>query len=121
MGTFYNRGTSEEMLDAMKDRLEELSGDVESSSCDVSEKSEVLGSVLDMEEDERDRYLHNLIGTVEDQLPEYVESIIWDNDDTNLYMTVTSEDEVSEFEVPFEDLTQVEDEDARYILDSLAV
>lgn len=98
---------------------EELEEFEASSNCDVSEKSEILGSVLDMDEDARERYLHNLIGTIESKLPESVESIIWDNDDKTLFITVTTAGDVSELEVPFEDLTQSEEKDSKYIIDAM--
>lgn len=67
------------------------------------ESSEAIMSADDATQD--DRYLHNLIGDIQSEIEHEVESIQFDQDDSNLYMTVVYMDMVKEYKIPFDDLS----------------
>ncbi len=69
-----------------------------------------------------DRYIHSLIGEVESKLVNEVDGIKWDQDDENLYMTITYGDVIIEEEIPFEDLDMIFanlEDDAAYIVNTV--
>ena len=67
------------------------------------ESSEAIMSADDATDD--DRYLHTLIGDIQSEIEHEVESIQFDQDDSNLYMTVVYMDMVKEYKIPFDDLS----------------
>lgn len=67
------------------------------------ESSEAIMSADDATQD--DRYLHNLIGDIQSEIEHEVETIEFDQDDSNLYMTVVYMDMVKEYKIPFDDLS----------------
>lgn len=67
------------------------------------ESSEAIMSADDATADER--YLHTLIGDIQSEIEHEVESIQFDQDDSNLYMTVVYMDMVKEYKIPFDDLS----------------
>lgn len=67
------------------------------------ESSEAIMSADDATDD--DRYLHNLIGDIQSEIEHEVETIEFDQDDSNLYMTVVYMDMVKEYKIPFDDLS----------------
>lgn len=67
------------------------------------ESSEAIMSADDATDDER--YLHTLIGDIQSEIEHEVESIQFDQDDSNLYMTVVYMDTVKEYKIPFDDLS----------------
>ena len=67
------------------------------------ESSEAIMSADDATDD--DRYLHTLIGDIQSEIEHEVESIQFDQDDSNLYMTVVYMDTVKEYKIPFDDLS----------------
>lgn len=84
------------------------------------ESSEAIMSADDSTQD--DRYLHNLIGDIQSEIEHEVETIEFDQDDNNLYMTVVYMDTVKEYKIPFDDLSfefdTIED-DVEYIANTL--
>ena len=67
------------------------------------ESSEAIMSADDATHD--DRYLHTLIGDIQSEIEHEVETIEFDQDDSNLYMTVVYMDMVKEYKIPFDDLS----------------
>lgn len=67
------------------------------------ESSEAIMSADDATDDER--YLHTLIGDIQSEIEHEVESIQFDQDDSNLYMTVVYMGMVKEYKIPFDDLS----------------
>ena len=67
------------------------------------ESSEAIMSADDATDDER--YLHTLIGDIQSEIEHEVETIEFDQDDSNLYMTVVYMDMVKEYKIPFDDLS----------------
>lgn len=67
------------------------------------ESSEAIMSADDATDDAR--YLHTLIGDIQSEIEHEVESIQFDQDDSNLYMTVVYMDMVKEYKIPFDDLS----------------
>lgn len=67
------------------------------------ESSEAIMSADDATAD--DRYLHTLIGDIQSEIEHEVETIEFDQDDSNLYMTVVYMDMVKEYKIPFDDLS----------------
>lgn len=67
------------------------------------ESSEAIMSADDATDD--DRYLHTLIGDIQSEIEHEVETIEFDQDDSNLYMTVVYMDMVKEYKIPFDDLS----------------
>lgn len=70
-----------------------------------------------------ERYIHNLIGDLESAYDENIVGAAYDQTDVELIITVTTSDtQVLEFTVPFEDLTfdfDRIDEDVEYIVDAI--
>lgn len=67
------------------------------------ESSEAIMSADDATHD--DRYLHTLIGDIQSEIKHEVETIEFDQDDSNLYMAVVYMDMVKEYKIPFDDLS----------------
>lgn len=67
------------------------------------ESSEAIMSADDATDDAR--YLHTLIGDIQSEIEHEVESIQFDQDDSNLYMTVVYMGMVKEYKIPFDDLS----------------
>ena len=67
------------------------------------ESSEAIMSADDATDDAR--YLHTLIGDIQSEIEHEVETIEFDQDDSNLYMTVMYMDTVKEYKIPFDDLS----------------
>lgn len=67
------------------------------------ESSEAIMSADDATDDAR--YLHTLIGDIQSEIEHEVETIEFDQDDSNLYMTVVYMDMVKEYKIPFDDLS----------------
>ena len=84
------------------------------------ESSEAIMSADDSTQ--HDRYLHTLIGDIQSEIEHEVETIEFDQDDNNLYMTVVYMDTVKEYKIPFDDLSfefdTIED-DVEYIANTL--
>lgn len=98
----------------LKDTLDNM------ESVDDIESNEAIMSANDATYDER--YLHTLIGDIQSEIEHEVETIEFDQDDNNLYMTVVYMDTVKEYKIPFDDLSfefdTIED-DVEYIANTL--
>lgn len=86
-----------------KDWLKDTLDNMESVDNIDIESSEAIMSADDATDD--DRYLHTLIGDIQSEIEHEVESIQFDQDDSNLYMTVVYMDMVKEYKIPFDDLS----------------
>lgn len=89
----------------------------------ASDFDEVTHETVTAAEDvDRDRYLHTLIGDCDAELENEVDSTVWDNDEENIFLTVTYMDNVIELQIPFEDLDMdwdTIDSDVAYIVNSV--
>ena len=86
----------------------------------------------DDEYDENAEYIQDLIGDLESEIVgrhgDVIESIVFDDDDETLYMTVTfeynGETSINDYEIPFEDLSmdpESMEDDVNYIADQVDV
>lgn len=86
----------------------------------------------DDEYDENAEYIQTLIGDLESEIVgrhgDVIESIVFDDDDETLYMTVTfeynGETSINDYEIPFEDLSmdpESMEDDVNYIADQVDV
>lgn len=85
-------GTPEQFEAALKNRIGELGGDTD------------IASASEIDSDSQERYIHTLIGDIDSELGDKVDSITFDTDKNNLIVTVSHSDVVREYTVPFEDL-----------------
>ena len=84
---------------------------------DVIEASEEYDTNLP---DDLYEYINDLQYEVDKELRnEYDLEPLWDDDDENLYLTVTRGDEVYEFTIPIEDLQEEIGEDMAYIVNTV--
>ena len=129
MAKKFYKGSPEAFMKQVEDRIEELS---EVDSCETVE-TEVEGATntVDIpvgyetvEADEEDidyteRYVHILIGDVQEELMTEVDSLNRvEFDDNEISFVVTHDGELTEYHVPFSDLSQdfdKIDEDVAYI------
>lgn len=89
-----NRGSANDMLNAFKEQLNDLSQhDIEQSTSVQAAKDDQITYIVSLEDEIRER----LSGDVDD--------IVFHEGDSDLYVTVESEDQVVDFEVPFADLS----------------
>lgn len=86
----------------------------------------------DDEYDENAEYIQELIGDLESEIVgrhgDVIESVVFDDDDETLYMTVTfeynGETSINDYEIPFEDLSmdpESTEDDVNYIADQVDV
>lgn len=119
----YDDQIAEFGADYLSARLYEqalLEIDEGSTSDDVNAAS----SIVDMgDPTAAERYIHNLIGDLESAYDENIVGAAYDQTDVELIVTVTTSDtQVLEFTIPFEDLTfdfDRIDEDVEYIVDAI--
>lgn len=105
------RGSIQEMLEAFKSRISELSQNTIQSAEDIDRQS-----------DASDDYIYALHECVTQHLNSAVESCLVDKDDDNIYFIVTSGSDVQEFKVPNSDISWAIDkveEDADYICEAI--
>lgn len=120
-----SHGSVYDMMMAFQNTVDELSGSLMMSSEVVEDDEDaiaVLGSRDPEHQDKLERYLHSLIGDLTGILNDNgVFGTLFDYDDTNLYMTVSTEDNpATQYTIPLEDLTQdfnQIDKDLDYIID----
>lgn len=86
-----------------KEWLKDTLSNMESVDDTDIESNEAIMSADDATYD--DRYLHTLIGDIQSEIEHEVETIEFDQDDSNLYMTVVYMDMVKEYKIPFDDLS----------------
>lgn len=100
-------GTPEQFLNALENKIQELGGNVQD---DVTSAVET--------EDDKERYIHTLIGDIQSEFIGTVDSMKFDTIDDSLIITVVLGNEVREFSVPYSDLKfdwNKIDEDTQYI------
>lgn len=103
-------GTPEQFEAALKNRIRELGGDAE------------ITSASEIDSDSKERYIHTLIGDIDSELGDKVDSITFDTDKNNLIITVSHSDAVREYTVPFKDLKFDWDNiesDVSYVVDEI--
>ena len=74
-------------------------------------------------DDEKDRYIHTLMGDLDSELIDEVDNMDWSTDDSNIIITVSVQEDVHEYTVPFSDLKFDWDsmtDDVDYILDEIS-
>lgn len=105
-------GTPEQFEAALKNKIQELGGSIQD---DVTSAVEI--------DDDKERYIHTLIGDIQSELQSEVNSITFDTDDDSLIITVVYKDSaVREFHVPFSDLHYDFDEmdaDVSYVINAV--
>lgn len=112
------KGTPEQFLAALRSKISELSDagvdseDIQSASSIDSEPAE-FGSK---------RFIHSLIQEIESKIYDLVDGITWDQDDSNLYATVVTGDQIFDYTIPYSDLSfdwdHIED-DGTYVADTI--
>lgn len=100
-------GTPEQFLNALENKIQELGGSVQN---DVTSAIET--------ENDKERYIHALIGDIQSEFIGTVDSMKFDTMDDSLIITVVLGNKVREFSVPYSDLKfdwNNIDEDTQYI------
>ena len=100
-------GTPEQFEAALKNKIQELGGSIQD---DVTSAVEI--------DDDKERYIHTLIGDIQSEFEGTVDSMKFDTNDDSLIITAVLGDEVKEFTVPYSDLKfdwNNIDEDTQYI------
>lgn len=89
----------------------------------LADTKQFLHPVTAASEDEnRDGYIKRLMGDLDEELSEEVDSMEWSTDDANVIVTVSVGDDIHEYTVPFADLQFDWDDiptDVDYILDEI--
>ena len=108
----FVHGTPEQFEDALKNKIQELGGSVQE---DVTSAAKI--------DNNKERYIHTLIGDIQSELQSEVNSITFDTDDDGLIINIVYKDSaVREFHVPFSDLHYDFDEidaDVSYVINAL--
>lgn len=95
-----------------------------SSSKEVLAKDEISEDAAEIEEDydgiyeKDDEYIEGLIASVESKL-QGCDGIKWDDDGEHLHATMIVGDSITEYDIPYDDLTMDEDVDTDYILETM--
>lgn len=100
-------GTPEQFEAALKNKIQELGGSIQD---DVTSAVEI--------DDDKERYIHTLIGDIQSEFKGTVDSMKFDTTDDSLIITAVLGNEVKEFSVPYSDLKfdwNNIDEDTQYI------
>lgn len=122
----FNRGNTDQFVAALESRIDELENTGIASATNTTNIAiSPDADVINADGDERERYLHTLIGDIQRAVPNQL-SAVFDNDENNLYVTINNTDaedaDVTEFTVPFEDLKfdfNRVDDDVDYIIDHI--
>lgn len=86
-------GTPEQFEAALKNKIQELGGSIQD---DVTSAVEI--------DDDKERYIHTLIGDIQSEFKDTVDSMKFDTTDDALIITAVLGNEVKEFSVPYSDL-----------------
>lgn len=86
-------GTPEQFEAALKNKIQELGGSIQD---DVTSAVEI--------DDNKERYIHTLIGDIQSEFKGTVDSMKFDTTDDSLIITAVLGNEVKEFSVPYSDL-----------------
>lgn len=123
VSTDRRSGSTEDMMNAVRSKIAELGSTV--TSCDTQQDDEnavVLAARTPEDQDKLERYLHTLIGDLAGVLnTSGIYNTLFDYDDTNLYMTVSTDAApATQYTIPFADLKLEFDQidvDIDYIID----
>ena len=109
------KGSTEDFKRALEEKITQLEGTDVNSATNTS-------NIIASESTDNERFIHTLIGDIQSEIEHEVETIEFDQDDNNLYMTVVYMDTVKEYKIPFDDLSfefdTIED-DVEYIANTL--
>ena len=112
------KGTPEQFLAALRSKISELSG-VDMDSDDIQSASSIKSESAELG---RGRFIHSLIHEIESKVYDLVDGITWDQDDSNLYATVVTGDQIFDYTIPYSDLSfnwdHIED-DGTYVADTI--
>lgn len=98
-------GTAKQFEEAVRNRISELGGEVDE-----------INSATDANDNER--YIHTLIGDIDNELTDIVDSVTFDTDENNLIVTTAVDENVHEYSIPLKDLTmdfKSMDKDVNYV------
>lgn len=102
-------GTVQQFEDAIKNRIGELGGD-----------ADTITSATD--DTDSERYIHNLIGQVDNELGDLFDSVTFDTNDDSVIVTTINGESVHEYNIPKSDLNMKFDDidsDCSYICDHI--
>lgn len=109
------KGSIDDFKKALEEKISHLEGTDVNSAINTS-------NISASDSTDNERYIHNLIGDIESELEYEIDSVTFDQDDENLYATVTYRGHVKEYKIPFADLKMDFDrigEDSSYIVNSI--
>lgn len=97
MSKIIRKGSPEQFKDCVEDRIKELGGQVQSCSH--------IKASIDDDPTFEDRYLHDLMRDIQNDLSINFEGLEFDTTDSELVIKATRGGEVTEITVPYEDLS----------------
>ena len=108
-------GTLEQFIKQVETRIEQLGGEVNATSTIQADQHDKLTS---------ERYIHSLIGDIQSRLGKVGKDSTFDTDTTDdaLFVFILNDNDVTEFTVPFEDLSfdlDKLDSDSKYVADTI--
>ena len=110
----YSKGTIEQMMAAIDNRITELGENA---------AEEPVSSAINIDEANFDeRYIHTLIGDLDSELGEYFDSLTFATKNDALIVTTVDADDIHDFTVPYADLKFAYDkidDDIDYICDAI--
>lgn len=109
------KGSIDDFKKALEEKISNLEGNDVNSAINTS-------NISASDSTDNERYIHNLIGDIESELEYEIDSVTFDQDDENLYATVTYRGHVKEYKIPFADLKMDFDrigEDSSYIVNGI--
>lgn len=109
------KGSTEDFKRALEEKITQLEG------TDVNSATNTSG-IASSDSAYNERFIHNLIGDIESELDGEIDNISFDQDDENLYATVTYMGHVKEYKIPFSDFTMNFDtieQDSSYVVNGI--
>lgn len=109
------KGSAEDFKRELQEKISQLEGTDVNSATNTS-------NIIASDSTDNERFIHNLIGDIEEELDGEIDSISFDQDDKNLYATVTYMGHVKEYKIPFSDLTMNFDtigQDSSYVVNGI--
>lgn len=114
MKNSYAKGSPDQFLAKLKNKIADLEGDVEAST--------TVNAASEVDDDYEGRYVHQLIGDVEEKLIDTIDGAEWSTDQSSVICLVTNDGDTFELSIPKEDLTmdlKQTEKDADYIADAI--
>lgn len=113
----FSHGSVEHMIDAFENKIDALERR-------ESEKVESATYGYEPVEGDHQKFLNDLMSDVvkriEQEMTDTVDGAVWDQDDDNLYLTVMSDGNVTDFTIPFNDIIDGDVEDSsNYIFNTV--